>query len=253
MRKQGGGHNSRAFTLIELLVVIAIIGILASLLLPALARAKVAAKVASAKMDIKGIVTAVSQYQAEYSRLPATKQATLKPNVGGDFTYGTEFKGQGTGGSISSTYSVSNNTTKWENCNAEVMNILTANTTPNTTYPMLNMNSVPPNPPNQYNPRNHAFFNAKVANNTALVSDIPGLDYNGVMRDPFGNPYMMTLDINYDNQCYDNFYTPLYVQFGFTQTNIPGQVVVWSAGPDRTIDRNTHPNQGVNKDNIVSW
>lgn len=60
----------RAFTLIELLVVIAIIGILASLLFPAVNGAIDAARKAQAKNDVVQIATAVTGYETEYGRLP---------------------------------------------------------------------------------------------------------------------------------------------------------------------------------------
>src|SRR6266850_4918823 len=81
----------RGFTLIELLVVISIIAILAGLILPALGRAKVAAKVAKARTEINGIVGAISKYEADYSRYPASKfarQSISEPN-NPDFTFGT--------------------------------------------------------------------------------------------------------------------------------------------------------------------
>lgn len=64
VRKSGG------FTLIELLVVIAIIGILMSLLFPAVQSALNAAKKAQAKNDVTQIANAIIAFDTEYGRLP---------------------------------------------------------------------------------------------------------------------------------------------------------------------------------------
>jgi len=57
--------NKKAFTLIELLVVIAIIGILASLLLPALAKAKVKANRVKCKGNLKTVGQAFQDFSSE--------------------------------------------------------------------------------------------------------------------------------------------------------------------------------------------
>jgi prepilin-type N-terminal cleavage/methylation domain-containing protein len=75
--------ENSAFTLIELLVVIAIIGILMSLLFPAVNSAIDAAKKAQAKNDVTQIATAVIAYETEYGKLPYTNFTVQ--DVGGDW------------------------------------------------------------------------------------------------------------------------------------------------------------------------
>lgn len=83
MKKTPQTSEKSAFTLIELLIVIAIIGILMSLLFPAVNSAIDAARKAQAKNDVTQIATAVIAYETEYGKLPYTNAAPIK--VSGDW------------------------------------------------------------------------------------------------------------------------------------------------------------------------
>jgi hypothetical protein len=100
-----------------------------------------------------------------------------------------------------------------------------------------------------------------------------GVDNAGVYRDPWGNPYIISMDLNYDEQCQDAIYCLNKVS-GFNQNSANpglnglvnpdtskndnflyhGKIMVWSAGPDGKIDPiNLPANAGYNKDNVLSW
>jgi type II secretory pathway pseudopilin PulG len=232
-----------------MLVVIAIIGILAAMLLPALIAAKNAANKMKAKSEMSALVTAITAYDADYSRFPVSPQAQAAANVaGGDFTYGGTITSAG-----GTTSTVQNPTSySYQANNAEVIAILMDNT----------QNPVDAN--HQKNPKQVHYLNATPA--ASITS--PGVGPDGVYRDPWGNPYIITMDLNYDEMCVDAFYgldsvsdsggglNGLVPDPNFAAPNnwaFRGKVMVWSAGVDGQINATIPANQGVNKDNVLSW
>jgi prepilin-type N-terminal cleavage/methylation domain-containing protein len=253
-------QNKRGFTLIELLVVISIIGILAGMLLPALSKAKEKAKAAQAKTEIKNLQGAIKQYFATYSRFP-TSQRVRKDALTAfnpDFTYGT-FDGAGPRTGLAFNPKGAKFGTSIPNA---PMTVMTNNSEVIAILMDIKDWEGGRAKGNKENPRGQVFLDPKFSNSYTAA----GVGPDGVYRDPWGSPYIISLDLNYDNSTRDAFYRGKDVSRDNTGKGYNGlyeaqkdswecrsDVMVWSLGPDRAADSTKKAVDAPNKDNLLSW
>lgn len=243
------------FTLVELLVVIAIIGILASILLPALRAIKVKEQKVRARRQMAEIVFAINKYESDYNHFPMASTARNSVvSSGDDFTYGGTFTGSG-----NFPYDVKAPGGYTAN-NSEVMAVLL-------NLERFSGGAVTVN-------AGHVLNTGTALLNPLMTGDAtqPGVGPDGVYRDPWGNPYVITIDANNDEKTRDAFYGLSAVSQdpanpnggldglikrtlpnGTTVFEVNSPATVWSAGPDKKIDQTAPANKGANKDNVVSW
>jgi prepilin-type N-terminal cleavage/methylation domain-containing protein len=256
-----------AFTLIELLVVIAIIAILAAMIMPVINMAEQHAKKTQAKLECSNIANAIQEYESDYSRFPVS--SAVQSSGMEEFTYGGTFQ------SPTGPYQVGTTNGGQISTNSDVIAILLDDTNYLSGYegsggvggPTADMGHVK-------NPKRSIYLSNTHPSGydpTQTGLPQPGIGNDLVYRDPWGNPYVITMDLDEDNYAIDAFYglpaisgvsgansaglvgLTWHVENGNGAYAFHGSVMVWSAGPNGQVDPNSTAIQGVNKDNVLSW
>ena len=81
----------------------------------------------------------------------------------------------------------------------------------------------------------------------------PGIGTDDILRDFWGMPYMITLDLSGDGRVFDPYLNQMHQnQFPGSTLYVPGQAVVWSLGPSRKLDLTLGSKNAVNKYMVTS-
>jgi prepilin-type N-terminal cleavage/methylation domain-containing protein len=207
-------RNNHAFTLIELLVVVGIIVILAGLLFPAFKGVQSQARSTQAKNDLTQIVNAVNAFYTDYGKYPLVTADTI----------------------ISGTSASPNN-------NSDLFYSLRA-------IPLganQLVNGVP-----AINSRSIVFISPPNVKNDAAGNRKSGVSpTDGKYYDPWGTPYLVAIDGNYDNAVAN----PYTANAGATP-NLSIGIIAWSLGPDQagaTAAASGDKNTATYADDVISW
>jgi prepilin-type N-terminal cleavage/methylation domain-containing protein len=199
------------FTLLELLVVIAIITVLAGLLFPAFETVLNSAKKTGAKNDLTQLVTAVTAFYTEYGKYPTTGTTDATA------TYGPA----------------------GSNTNEKLLDVLRNITTDPLTVTLNPRQIVFISPPDVKDP---AKPRSGIGTGTGTI---------GQYYDPWGTPYNIEIDWDYNNQI-ANPYPDTDGSAGANPLSIG--VISWSYGTDLTKGTKTPASSNFKgSDDLISW
>jgi hypothetical protein len=215
-------------------------------------------RLAKARTEMTGILMAIQQYESNYGRPPASQAVRNSTNAASpDFTFGTMDHGTNllNGRTHQPLPAITNaNGTGYQAANSEIMTILMDLDTG------VNSNHV-------CNPQRIVFLSAKQADDVSSS----GVGPDHVFRDPWGNPYIISLDLNFDGQTQDAFYRRAQVSHQTNNTTfnrltnstnpagltdnytVKTNVMIWSLGPDGNADPTQPATTPPNLDNLLSW
>jgi type II secretory pathway pseudopilin PulG len=244
---QSSKKAGHAFTLIEVLVIVVVVCILAALLLPSISSPGVS-QVARARLETAQIRQAIDSFHNTYDCYPVSDILLKDLGVAtNDVTFG--------GAGLERVIGPG----PWTGDNSEVITILIDLENRGTNRAA--------NVEHRKNTQRLKFLNARMA----FAINRPGIGTDFVYRDPWGSPYIITIDLNGDGKCKDVFYSRGRVSqevgstgfYGLANTSdaggdgnnflFNGNVMVWSLGPDKKADVNRPANAAPNKDNVLSW
>ena len=187
---------------------------------------------ARARVEMASLLTAINSYEMDYNRLPLANYSTNE-----DITFGIG------PGDLQNLHKPRGTTLVESNSDLIVV-LMDINYGVNTNH--------------QSNKKWIKYLNAKMSGDAKS----PGVDTDFQYRDPWGNPYVISLDANQDGLVCDPVYSnpalyPDNAPTSFTKTNglfeKQGHVMVWSRGPDGKASIDVPTKSGVNKDNVLSW
>ena len=210
--------NKRNFTLVELLVVVGIIAILAGLLTPAVIGAQQQGRITQARSDMATILMALK---------------------GLDGTYGTYGK------MVTGDYKMGNKTWSTDSFSGSVKNAkLVGPSNKDDYYAFIAELSDPSNGSLtvSVNKRKMKFLDPKPEYNPGVAYD-NAANQPHLWLDPWGNPYVILVNVDYTDQIVDPTDNAKLVS---------GKAVAFSYGPDGEADVGT-PGDDKNKDNVCSW